>query len=1359
MKPVHRLIHFVQEKLGLSVLIVLLSVITVTAIKPGFYLIGWDNYSSYFEPGINLFRTLFATWRDYRGIGVASDSEVVDIFRQLFSFAFSFLVPKTMLDQLYFLFSLWAGVLGMYILTRSIILRHTVKQNIDGFIDFASAASAGFYLFNLNTLATFYFPILPYITRFGSLPWVLWAWMELVNRPTWTARFALLCLSIFFMSTGSYLTATVFLTTLFTILIISLFSGSLKRVTLVMLLFLGINSFWLFPFANYTRGKSATIRLAPVFVDTNELQLNQSKEAYSLVNTLLLMPNFFETAFTDMETRSPRRFHELATLAKRPEYQFALSFFPILALVGACIVIIMSLRHRKMRPALWIPCTLILYGLLSMKEYSPLGRFYQLLTAIPYFSVLFRFGDTKFHPYLAFAGSLSTGIGVYYIFLWVKRFRASIHGVVAVLVFSIIAIPTLFVFRSYFQGNLIGFFMYNRLPDAYRRIASVINQDSSYGRVLHLPFDKDAYWKSYSWGPIGSSFLNFLLDKPLLDKTFEPASLEQSSLFAELANSLEDASTIAEKDRIDVRADALYRFLTDTAVKYVIVDHTVTPEVVTRGIRYWGKFNLFDSIALADHLKERGLLELVGTYPVDLAAIGMYPGSYGAGSGDIQSIQLFHVLPDMRVVSFPENVTMIDGRLDRQSRAVQSFLSPQESFMEDSNNPAVMYPFLRRDVSVKDYGSSLSLVFPLGKTQQGLYRFTSPEGATSSIVEVAASRTGSVTVFRLYQIDAPGVAGQRLKRLMKEVSVPQTILGKADGIQTPREAYVANWHILGSDPLGPARLVVGDVIVPVPSSIAAVETTIATVLVRGRTVPVSVVVRSDRMPLTLDRFQLTDNPNCFGDKLSGYENELFQANGMTLRSVNGSTCVISALNASRDTKGTAHVEVGLEIEGKSEDLDGVSAGASFTDRFLYGAANAFAKPSTLIACIKTGAADTCANIHQAIRIPKQRSILVFPAERVIGGASSLSLQLALKNIGFQSQSLTIHQAFVDEFRSVLQDTFTLFPTFQNFDINLDNSGSIQIDIPKVLSPSSYFYNSYSDAFLVSNRPCESIPSGYRTSRVTLEGRWLSMISNCTNDTLQTLPFSGSNLYLWNVAYRLFSGEFPKFVLQDSFAQHRNEYLSLYQGYPDIPGFKPLQYADSPMLGKFDKEIEVAMTGGSAQHATTYIYPKPELGDEREKSFTLTQHAGNHGIYALDGFSVIALPEYWARLSLMPTEGSRRSFVPPLGYTVKRMLPSLWQVEVTNTARSDSYLLEFRQGYDRQWGIYDSLWGALFGRSLAQSIRCQGYANCFVVSAKEGMKTHYLFYAPEKLSLLGWLGTVATVAAFVIVLRSRSRCSS
>jgi hypothetical protein len=174
---IKRIVDFIKKKPGLSILLLILSVITVANIKPDFYLMGWDNYSSYFNLKTNIFRTSFATWREYRGLGVPSDAEVTDIFRQVFYWFAHFLLPEQLLDQVYYMIALWVGVLSMYGLIKILFSK---EKNIDLFATIASL----FYLFNLNTLSVFYSPIIPFTNRFYSLPLLIYFFLRYHQKKT-----------------------------------------------------------------------------------------------------------------------------------------------------------------------------------------------------------------------------------------------------------------------------------------------------------------------------------------------------------------------------------------------------------------------------------------------------------------------------------------------------------------------------------------------------------------------------------------------------------------------------------------------------------------------------------------------------------------------------------------------------------------------------------------------------------------------------------------------------------------------------------------------------------------------------------------------------------------------------------------------------------------------------------------------------------------------------------------------------------------------------------------------------------------------------------------------------------------------
>src|SRR3989344_4163641 len=156
------------QKRGLCFLLGMIGFIWVVSLQPGFFIIGWDNFSSYFNLPENIFRTFFATWRAYRGLGVASDSEATDVFRQLFYFLLVPLAGESLTDQVYVLAALSVGLIAMYFLARQLFFLHAWSNHPDKLkrADLFAFFAAFFYLCNLTTVATFTFPMVMYTNRF-----------------------------------------------------------------------------------------------------------------------------------------------------------------------------------------------------------------------------------------------------------------------------------------------------------------------------------------------------------------------------------------------------------------------------------------------------------------------------------------------------------------------------------------------------------------------------------------------------------------------------------------------------------------------------------------------------------------------------------------------------------------------------------------------------------------------------------------------------------------------------------------------------------------------------------------------------------------------------------------------------------------------------------------------------------------------------------------------------------------------------------------------------------------------------------------------------------------------------------------
>ncbi len=1321
-----KLWSFVRQRLGLVFLLILLIIITIGTVKPAFYLLGWDNYSSYFSIPTNLFRTFFSAWREYRGLGVPSDSEVVDIFRQMFFFVFHFVVAEQVLDQLYIILCLCIGVIGMYVFASAILQKHSHSIKI---VDAGAAIASLFYLFNLNTLAIFYFPIITYITRFAAIPVIFFVfWYLSTKRRIPLKSFVLICFALAFTA-GSYITATVFITTVLSLGLWALFQKQFLRVITIFLFFFLINSFWIVPFFNYTTEKSSIIRLAPTFIDANESQLNKGKSFFDFGKQLILYPNFFDTTYSEISRTALHTFHRLGEEYTSQPTSIILYIFPFFYIVGSLFILAQA---KKFRTELWIPLLLLTYFLLSMKEYSPLGFLYTFFDQhIPYFGVLFRFGDTKFHPYSAFAGSVAAGVFVVSMGRLYRSIRNKGFFLHPSIIILLAMIPTMWVYREYLYGNLVGSFMYNRLPSAYKEIASVINADPGSGRVLHLPFDKDAYWKSYAWGGIGSSFFHYMINKPFIDKTFEPASMEHAYLHKRLTDLLRNNQVLQDEQANNERIQSFHRLLYDLGVGYIVLDQTVSSSVYARGISFGGTFSHPDAKVLVDGLISKGLATRIRSEDVQiLDFLGMYQDGHPLKESDhdallakgpfkIELIKIHEVAPK---VTFEKNADVIDSGY---KTVLQDEALPDSSVLYQSDKTkGTIFPFRRRDGVVSQNKGTLSLAFPDGSIN-GSYILSAGDQTSSKFIEVLGRRVVDDIIITLQWRQFPTIEDKEFLSVLGEVRFKTT--ESLNSTDNHNDTY---------------RLVVNGQVLPL-TEIVENDKKIGSLVLSGGVADISLLLLDKELSIDTRLFRLTEDPNCFGDKLEDYTYSVKTANGFGVTTQEGSTCWFYPLGAVLP-KNTAHAELSLDISGEGQDFDGISSFETGKPNLVKYLLNQ-TKPVLLRICAFEPNIDECFNQHQHV-IVSERGPMHINLEQAISGHEGIGILFALKTIGDQYADTNIHGGKILPYKIVSTESISLTATEEVRTIQIADNQELNVSFPFPSSRYSFSFDSLRNGYSVSNKPCEE-KNSFRTFR-TINSTWVSFVGNCYNQLFQSVPFDSSKFLLWTIEYSLLSGKYPKFILTDKLITYIDEYLSLYQGYPDVKNFKKLQNPES-VTGLGEQGIEQILKNTESQAAYTYVPPQPEFGDHRQKEFTLHQHAENEGVMRVDSFNVLELPDSWRNFRMEPDSESLLNFATPSWFSSKQIIPSLWQIDIQMPAEEQSYLLNFHENIDRQWKV-------VFTQKPSGSLRvmdhgrCNGYSNCFILKAQgEGKARFYLFYLPEALAILGWTITAGAVGLFVL----------
>jgi hypothetical protein len=1342
----------ILKRPGFYILLIILVAIVAATIKPGFYLLGWDNYSSYFNLPNNLFQTFFATWREYRGLGVPSDSESTDLFRQIFYFVLHIFTPEKLLDQIYNCFALLIGCVSMYFLGSQLCRRISKDGSYIKYADWFGLFSALFYLFNISSLSTFYFPMIMYVNRFFMLPVVFLSILILV-RNTFTRKLYIFAILAFLFCSGAFLTATIFIVLMMGLFLYGLSSENFKKYSLVLILFVITQLFWILPFFNYTLQKSKIIPLAPAFISTNEIQLNKAQNYYSLDKAFTFYPSFFDTQFNDISSAKQLYFHPMANLFNNPFVKGILLIFPVLYILGSIIILA---RYKKFRVLLWVPATIIIFIFLTLKEFSFLGFLYHFFdTHVPYFGILFRFGDTKFHPMVAFAGSIAAALSLIEIY----RFSQRKGKYLGAIIIGLVLILTVGVFNYYFRGYLISPYKYVDLPDAYKEIATTINSDHDNFRVLQLPTGKEDYWKSYKWGMFGSSFLNFMLDHPLVDKTFEPASMENVALDDKIDKDLANFQLIADPSMRKDKAREFADLLQETGVKYLIYDNSVSSSLYPRGILLWQRFNGSDSEAMVKEMMLDGYAKEVGNYKIDLTDYANSYAKFGNLSiGDGKALEknkktyvsLIQIKSPQKQVSFIKNANNLDPNINFMNTSL--FSSANHFTQEDNSSSFVSYPFAtdNQKLSSDNKSFTFSVPVPYKKAEISVPQNSYFSDSSTHFVDIYAKQDESFLTLSFVLELSPGVNGSDpTATTLTSYQIPTSKLVNQNK-ESNLSNYISDWAILENKNIGALRVRVGDYVIPLPVLNSPQPKKIGTVALQGNNVPLEILEFDQEKTVDSKDIVITQNPNCFRDKLSDASfNDKKNGSEINITSQNQSLCYVVNLDKVLG-KDATHAEVNINAIGNSEDLDSKYVGNFPTSKSnLTSFISSLPKPNLLRICVKQPNTNDCYNLHQFANVEGKINV-TFPLEHALGDLSDMQLLLALKNTGYQKQNIDIKKMTVDTFTTKASTNLTI-PDYSDFSTDLpDVRGNIQLTVPKALSLYSFYFDPKKEGLYGLNPACET-NKGYRTFR-NFKGNLISYDSNCYYEFYTNVPFSSSNFSLFDVSYNLLSGKFPRLIVDDGFYKYADSFLSLDQGYPNIEGFKLFQTPENLTNKLSRNDLTKKLENLKMQDAYSFIGDSPELDDNGNKNVTFHQDSENEGMTLVSGLSIIPLPNQWKNIKISPSSSVETNYQLPESFLFKRISPSFWKVEVKGNGKM---LLKFNEAYDKQWKAYDSRLGVFFGLGNSyQSVKCDGYANCFTLNPN-GQKIYYIFYTPERLSILGWILAAVGIIIFAFILKRLS----
>lgn len=560
----HKIKTFLLSNLHVFVLLNILAVIIVINFHAGSFLLTNDNYSPELNPSLTIARSVNSpAWRGYRALGLPSDSEQSDVFRAVLYSAIDEVVPVSAAAQVYVFLCMSVGVLAFTFLVSNIVRDYLPKfsSSAVGFV------GGIFYLTTLWTAWVFVFPLMPYVAQFGFLPLVLLACYKYIRSASPVHALFVVVAGLFLAT--SALIATVFFVEMVAI-VAFIFVFSLRRVNFrsvvlrflsTLLLFIGSQFFWLFPFMYYLKSASSDVINSSINKSITPSTIESEKLNMTAENSLRFYTSYLYTK--DDNTGDVRLFEPAETYLSDGAI-WTLSFVPA-ALAGIGLVFILIKRAWKLL-VFWLLGIGTWYFIKNLNPPFP-DLFVWLQNGSILFLEALRWPTSKFGGVflvtLAFGAAVGTGGVIYLLTYFFKGWLKA--GVTAILALAVCGVQ-LFFLGYVFDGQLFADRDFAKLPSSYYDMAAYLDETAPTARVVEFPPPNTGYFREQSWGFIGSGFFHYLSQNPFLEVNLAIGSLDSEAATAAINRKYAEADAaglLAELNRYDV--------------EYVFVDRSTVP--------------------------------------------------------------------------------------------------------------------------------------------------------------------------------------------------------------------------------------------------------------------------------------------------------------------------------------------------------------------------------------------------------------------------------------------------------------------------------------------------------------------------------------------------------------------------------------------------------------------------------------------------------------------------------------------------------------------------------------------------------------------------------------------------------------
>lgn len=512
--------NLLKKSWPILILLLLNLVLSFQNYRSGTFLTGWDNLHPEFNPGMNIQRSIFAVWQEYQGLGLLGGmGHASDLVHQIVVLLLSFLLPINLIRYLWTFLMLFLGSLGAYFFTKKILKKSNSISLIAGV----------FYLLNLATAQAFYTPWESFSTFFAALPWLLLTSLNFFEHRS--KKNALILFLTLLLSTPAAYIPTIYLSFIFTLLIMAIVIGIGKKHLFRNLTKLGIfiflvNAFWAIPFAYFTLTNSKTVVDAKINQMATETIFLQNKE-FGNISDVMLLKGFW---FNDVDPNKAGNFTYLLSPWRSYFANFHTDLIGFVLFAVIILGLIKAFKSKK-RTELSIAILFIFSFVMLSTNTPPFSWIDEVFRKIPLFEQAFRFPFTKFSTVTSFAYALLFALGIELIAE--KLGKRSLYFLLPIS-YILIAIFTF----PMFDGHILYDKERLEIPKEYFQLFDYFKGQDQNARIANFPQYQFWGWNFYSWGYGGSGFLWYGIHQPILDRAFDVWGADNENYYFELSSAL-----------------------------------------------------------------------------------------------------------------------------------------------------------------------------------------------------------------------------------------------------------------------------------------------------------------------------------------------------------------------------------------------------------------------------------------------------------------------------------------------------------------------------------------------------------------------------------------------------------------------------------------------------------------------------------------------------------------------------------------------------------------------------------------------------------------------------------------------------